>query len=302
MYAALSYTLSKATNTTEPDGNGIGAEREQHRAARRRRARTERGRSASSRGHHVQLPAAVQHHGRHGDAARVGASVQRHDRRRQQRRRRATTTGPSSTARSSASRRSAARRRRTCRSSSRAASSWHGRTILLRLEGFNLFNHGNYLGRGQTTYGDTATTVNDTFGQLVERRHGDERDPGVREHRSAADVPAAGAVPVLKTLVSEGAGPRASPRFFRGAPFGFRIQPGVHCARPSCLPSGSGACANVTTTSTPRSGRAGAEWELQIIRNGKRLLSWRFPDRDAASAEAASRLKELERSGWHTHW
>ena len=24
MYAALSYTLSKATNTSEPDGNGIG--------------------------------------------------------------------------------------------------------------------------------------------------------------------------------------------------------------------------------------------------------------------------------------
>ena len=24
MYAAVSYTLSKATNTTEPDGNGIG--------------------------------------------------------------------------------------------------------------------------------------------------------------------------------------------------------------------------------------------------------------------------------------
>ncbi len=42
-----------------------------------------------------------------------------------------------------------------------------GRTILLRLEGFNLFNHGNILGRAQTTtYGDTAT-VNPTFGQLV---------------------------------------------------------------------------------------------------------------------------------------
>ncbi|HEU4386390.1 MAG TPA: TonB-dependent receptor [Blastocatellia bacterium] len=39
-------------------------------------------------------------------------------------------------------------------------------SILLRLEGFNLFNHGNYLGRGQTVYGDT-TTVNPTFGQLV---------------------------------------------------------------------------------------------------------------------------------------
>jgi hypothetical protein len=39
-------------------------------------------------------------------------------------------------------------------------------TILLRLEGFNLLNHGNYLGRGQTVYGDTGTP-NPTFGQLV---------------------------------------------------------------------------------------------------------------------------------------
>src|SRR5262249_57346480 len=29
-------------------------------------------------------------------------------------------------------------------------------SILLRLEGFNIFNHGNYLGRGITTYGDTG--------------------------------------------------------------------------------------------------------------------------------------------------
>jgi hypothetical protein len=40
------------------------------------------------------------------------------------------------------------------------------KTVLLRLEGFNLFNHGNMLGRAQTIYGDTAT-VNPTFGQLV---------------------------------------------------------------------------------------------------------------------------------------
>src|SRR5262249_27293156 len=40
------------------------------------------------------------------------------------------------------------------------------KTLLLRLEGFNLFNHGNYLGRGQTTFGDTGTP-NDTFGQLA---------------------------------------------------------------------------------------------------------------------------------------
>ena len=38
--------------------------------------------------------------------------------------------------------------------------------ILLRLEGFNLTNHGNYLGRGVTTYGD-ATTPATTFGQFV---------------------------------------------------------------------------------------------------------------------------------------
>ena len=41
-----------------------------------------------------------------------------------------------------------------------------GRTILLRLEGFNLFNHGNMLGRAQPTYGDTGTP-NAAFGQLV---------------------------------------------------------------------------------------------------------------------------------------
>jgi len=39
-------------------------------------------------------------------------------------------------------------------------------TILFRMEGFNLFNHGNILGRAQTTYGDSAT-VNPTFGEVV---------------------------------------------------------------------------------------------------------------------------------------
>ena len=39
-------------------------------------------------------------------------------------------------------------------------------TVLLRLEGFNLLNHGNYLGRGQTVYGNTDA-AGGTFGQLV---------------------------------------------------------------------------------------------------------------------------------------
>jgi hypothetical protein len=38
--------------------------------------------------------------------------------------------------------------------------------VLFRVEGFNLFNHGNILGRAQTVYGDTAT-INPTFGQVV---------------------------------------------------------------------------------------------------------------------------------------
>jgi hypothetical protein len=38
--------------------------------------------------------------------------------------------------------------------------------LLLRVEGFNLFNHGNFLGRGVTTWGNTAT-VAPTFGQFV---------------------------------------------------------------------------------------------------------------------------------------
>jgi hypothetical protein len=39
-------------------------------------------------------------------------------------------------------------------------------TVLLRAEGFNLLNHGNYLGRGQTVYGNADAPAN-TFGQLV---------------------------------------------------------------------------------------------------------------------------------------
>jgi hypothetical protein len=40
------------------------------------------------------------------------------------------------------------------------------KAIVLRLEGFNLFNHGNFLGRGVTTWGNNAT-VAPTFGQFV---------------------------------------------------------------------------------------------------------------------------------------
>ena len=38
--------------------------------------------------------------------------------------------------------------------------------LLLRVEGFNIFNHANMLGRGQTIYGDTGTPRTD-FGALT---------------------------------------------------------------------------------------------------------------------------------------
>ena len=85
MYAGVSYTLSKATNTSEPDGNGVGPNESEHRAPRRDRARTEPARSAASRGDHVHVSAAVQPHGRHRHAAGLGAAVHRDHRRRQQR-------------------------------------------------------------------------------------------------------------------------------------------------------------------------------------------------------------------------
>ena len=40
------------------------------------------------------------------------------------------------------------------------------RAVVLRLEGFNLLNHANILGRAQTVYGDSSVP-NPTFGQLV---------------------------------------------------------------------------------------------------------------------------------------
>ena len=191
MYADLSYTLSKATNTTEPDGNGIGAERRQHRAPRRRGARPEPARSAPSRGHHVHLPAAVQPHRRHRDAARVRAAVQRARRASTTTATARTTIGRSSTARSSASRRFAAPGRRTSRCSSRSACRSRGRRSCCGWRASTSSTTANILGRAQTIYGDTAT-VNPTFGQLVSVGTATNAHPGAREHRSAADVPVPG--------------------------------------------------------------------------------------------------------------
>ena len=63
-YAAVSYTLSKATNTTEPDGNGIGP----NQANIARLGEQERGPSLLDQRHRavltLHLQPAVQHLGR----------------------------------------------------------------------------------------------------------------------------------------------------------------------------------------------------------------------------------------------
>jgi len=166
MYAAVSYTLSKATNTTEPDGNGVGS----NDSNIARLGEVERGPSLLDQRHRVvitytyNLPFgitlgtvtqfasarpfnATTGIDNNGDGINndrpvingqvIGRSTFRG-------------TGTSDVSLFAEER---------IRLRDRAA-------IVLRIEGFNLLNHGNYLGRGQTIYGDTGTP-NPTFGQLA---------------------------------------------------------------------------------------------------------------------------------------
>jgi hypothetical protein len=110
MYAAISYTLSKATNNSEPDGNGIGPNQSVFE--------------------------------RQGDRPVINGTVI-----------------SKSAFRGTPTSEVALFIESRIKTSERTS-------ILLRLEGFNIFNHGNYLGRGITTYGDTGTPL-PTFGQLA---------------------------------------------------------------------------------------------------------------------------------------
>ncbi len=166
IYAALSYTLSKATNTTEPDGNGIGPD--QGNIARL--GEVERGLSvvnqrhravitfsyrfplnvtvgtltqlASSRPFNATTGVDNNGDGANNDRPVINGAVVKKS---------AFQGTPTSDVALFAENR--------FKLSERAS-------ILLRLEGFNLFNHGNFLGRGVTTYGDAATPAT-TFGQFV---------------------------------------------------------------------------------------------------------------------------------------
>ncbi len=166
LYAALSYTLSKATNTFEPDGNGIAP----NQSILSRLGEEERGPSVVDQRHRAvltltyDLPLNI----------RVGTVAQYASARPFN-----ATTGVDNNGDGlnndrpvidgEVIRKSAFRGTPT----SEVAAFIEGTVfrssmgaVVLRLEGFNLLNHGNYLGRGQTVYGDTGTP-NETFGQLV---------------------------------------------------------------------------------------------------------------------------------------
>jgi len=166
MAAGVSYTLSKATNTTEPDGNGIGP----NDSNIARLGEVERGPSVVDQRHRAVITFTYQlpYNLTTGTVTQLGSSRPFN-----------ATTGidnngdglnndrpvvngvviDKSAFRGTPTQDVSAFIEGRIKVSSR-------RSLLLRLEGFNLFNHGNYLGRGQTTYGDT-TTVNETFGQLA---------------------------------------------------------------------------------------------------------------------------------------
>jgi hypothetical protein len=165
MYAVVSYTLSKATNTSEPDGNGV-APNEGNIA---RLGETERGPSLVDQRHRAVITFSYQlpYHVTAGTVTQL-ASARPFN----------ATTGVDNNGDGANNDRPVIDGKVIAKSQFRGTATsdvgffvegrvkYSGRTVLLRLEGFNLFNHGNYLGRGQTTFGDTVIP-NETFGQLV---------------------------------------------------------------------------------------------------------------------------------------
>jgi hypothetical protein len=163
--AGVSYTLSKATNTTEPDGNGIGS----NDANIARLGEEERGPSVVDQRHRAVITASynLPYHVTAGTlmqfaSARPFNSV----------------TGVDNNGDGANNDRPVVNGVVIGKSAFRGTPTQDiglfvegrvkagGRALLLRMEGFNLLNHANILGRAQTTYGDTAT-INPTFGQVV---------------------------------------------------------------------------------------------------------------------------------------
>ncbi len=164
--ASIGYTLSKATNTTEPDGNGINPNDGNIASL----GEVERGPSVVDQRHRAVIALAY----RLPYEIRVGTLTQLASARPFN-----STTGVDNNGDGANNDRPVVNGVVISKSAFRGSPTSDvsafiegpvrlGGTlsVLLRVEGFNLLNHGNYLGRGQTVYGNTATP-NTTFGQLV---------------------------------------------------------------------------------------------------------------------------------------
>jgi Carboxypeptidase regulatory-like domain/TonB dependent receptor len=163
---SVSYTLSKATNTTEPDGNGIGP----NDSNLARLGEVERGPSVVDQRHRavIALSCRLPYNVTLGTLTQLASARPFNS-----------TTGVDNNGDGANNDRPLVDGQVIAKSAFRGtgtqevAAFIEGRikasrsaTVLLRLEGFNLLNHGNYLGRGQTVYGNAEAPVN-TFGQLV---------------------------------------------------------------------------------------------------------------------------------------
>ena len=166
MYAEVSYTLSKATNTSEPDGNGIGP----NESITSRLGEVERGPSVVDQRHRAVITFSYRfpYNFTAGTLTQL-ASARPFN----------ATTGVDNNGDGILNDRPVINGTVISKSAFRGTPTsdvaifvenrikLSERTaILLRFEGFNLFNHGNFLGRGVTVYGDAATPA-PTFGQFV---------------------------------------------------------------------------------------------------------------------------------------
>jgi hypothetical protein len=165
IYANVSYTLSKATNTTEPDGNGIAP----NEANISQLGETERGPSVVDQRHRAVISFwyALPLNLTAGTVTQLASA-----------RPFSSTTGIDNNGDGANNDRPVVNGAVLGKSAFRGTGTQDvsvfaeerlrfGRpTILLRAEVFNLFNHGNILGRAQTIYGD-SDTINPTFGQVV---------------------------------------------------------------------------------------------------------------------------------------
>ena len=166
LYASASYTLSKATNTSEPDGNGIGPNEPNIAAL----GEQERGPSLLDQRHRAVINFSYHFpfNITSGTLTQI-ASARPFN----------ATTGVDNNGDGINNDRPVADGKILAKSAFRGTATsdvglfvesrikvTERAIILLRLEGFNLLNHGNFLGRAQTIFGDSASP-NSSFGQLV---------------------------------------------------------------------------------------------------------------------------------------